>query len=148
MEPSSEIEVVFHLFPDEFSPCSYIGDRHIWGTVFESSRFELERDHFAMVPDLSLLRHDLWPIAEGADDGSLVVVMADQPDPMEVTAGVQFVADMGRVSVGEDAAVRLLASYPSLVEEFGDQHLVLLKGDDDHSTFRSLREGGFITTTP
>ena len=148
MEPSSEVEVVFHLFPDEFSPCSYIGDRHIWGTVFDSSRFELERDNFAMVPDLGLLRHDLWPISEGADDGSLVVVMADQPDPMEVTAGVQFVADMGRVSVGEDAAVSLVASYPGLVEEFGDQHLVLLKGDDDHSTFRTLREGGFITTIP
>ena len=148
MEPSSEIEVVFHLFPNEFSPCSYVGDRHIWGTVFDSSRFELERDHFAMVPDLSLLRHDLWPIAEGADDGNLVVVMADSPDPVEVTAGVQFIADIGRVSAGENAAIQLVSSYATLLDDFADQHLVLLKGDDEHSTFRALREGSAITTIP
>ena len=67
LEPSSELEVVFHLFPAEFDPCSYIGDRHIWGTVFETSLLELERDYYAMVPDLSLLRHDLWPMAEAAN---------------------------------------------------------------------------------
>jgi hypothetical protein len=148
MEPTSEIEVVFHLFPDEFAPCSYIGDRHIWGTIFESSRFELDRDHYAMVPDLSLLRHDLWPLAAGADDGSLVVVTSDKPDLTEVTAAFQFVADIGRVSTSDSADINLLASYAGLLEEHSESHVVVLKGDDSHSTFKSLRSGKHITAIP
>ena len=133
---------------DEFDPCSYIGDRHLWGTVFDTSLVELERDYFAMVPDLSLLRHDLWPIAEAADSGDLVVVLSDDPDPMEVTAGIQLIADLGRVSIGDSASVDLVNAGGSVLSDAIDDHVIILKGDSPHSTFESLRSSGHITTVP
>jgi hypothetical protein len=148
MEPSSELEVVFHLFPADFAPCSYIGDRHIWGTVFDSSRLEIERDYYAMVPDLSLLRHDLWPLAEAADESSLVVITADSPDLTEVTAAAQLVADIGRVSTGDWSTVDLTASYAGLLSDYSEYHAVVLKGDAAHSTFKSLRSDQYITAIP
>ena len=148
LEPTSELEVVFHLFPSEFDPCSYIGDRHLWGTIFDTSLVELERDYYAMVPDLSLLRHDLWPIADAADSGELVVVLSDDPDPMEVTAGVQLIADLGRVSTGDAASVGMVRAGNAVLNEAMEKHVIILKGDSPHSTFESLRTSGHITTVP
>jgi len=146
-EPSSEVEAVFHLFPADYDqgPCAYISDHHLWATVFASSVLEIQRDHYADLPAIGLLRHDLWPYSEAAGDGEVVVVVSDEPDMLEASAALQVAAELGRRTAAEHPRVRIVPSLPSRLSETADSHSILLVGDRRHSSWDGLVSARALT---
>ena len=100
VKPSSELMLLFHLFPLDYDRCEYVSDRSIWGTVFESTELELKRDHFAALPDLELLRHRLWPLNAALQDEGVQLVVDDRPEAVDASAAMQVAAELGRVTDG------------------------------------------------
>ncbi len=138
LEPSSEIEVIFHLFPEDFQPCVYTTDRHIWGTVFASSELVVNRDHYSMLPDLSLLRYDLWPLGHALGEEGLLVVTSSVADSRDTAALLALSAELGRTSVSDSIELTVLPSRSGLMEEARDRTMVLLVGDSRHETYEEL----------
>jgi len=138
VEPTSELEVIFHLFPNNYEPCVYTTDVHIWGTVYASTVVEMGRDHWAMLPDLSLLRHDLWPLSTAVGDGGISIITADQPNIHDAGGALQMAAEIGRVSVVDAPELKVSAGAVSKDGSGADDTLVLLVGDGAHSTHASL----------
>jgi hypothetical protein len=138
MEPHSQLEVVFHLFPNDFSPCVYTTDRHIWATVYGSTEFRLHRDHYAMLPDLSLLRYNLWPYGEAMEAGGLQIVTADQPDAWDGTGVLQVAAELGRKTVVERPKLSVVAARAGTLSGAPASHHILLVADTPHSTHDGL----------
>ena len=136
MEPGSAIDLVYHLFPIDFDPCRRISDRMIWGTVFASTELTIGRDHYAELPDLSLLKHDLWPFTHADRDGGLRVVVSDEPDRHDASAAFLAAAQFGRVSTSEHPDFGVVASSSAVLQE--NRHLVVLVSDGAHSTYDSL----------
>lgn len=138
MEQHSNLEIVFHLFPNNFSPCVYTTDRHIWATVYGSTEFRIHRDHYAMLPDLGLLRYDLWPYDESLEAGGLQIVTADQPDAWDGTGVLQVAAELGRKTVVERPKLTVTAARSGTLSSAPGAHHILLVADTPHSTHEGL----------
>jgi hypothetical protein len=123
LTPSSRVEVLFHLFPQQLDVCRWTTDQHLWATVLASSTVSLPRDHAADMPDLSRLRHGGWPYT--ADPAHPVIVgLPASPDADAWAAGVELVASIARISAADRPAVRLaLASSATLT---GPEQVVLV----------------------
>lgn len=142
IEPNSELEIVFHLFPRDFGECVYITDTHIWGTVFSSTNLRLFRDHYTQLPNLALLRHDLWPYNQRADEGSLVVTTDNDPTLWDATAAAQMVAELGRRSTGRNASVRIQAGGGELRGSTAGADLIVLTGAGPNTLYDQLVRSG------
>lgn len=127
VRPTSELMLLFHLFPKDFDRCEFVSDRSIWGTVFTSTELELRRDHFTELPDLSLLRHRLWPLNEALLDEGVQVVVDNSPVAADAAAVLQLSAELGRVSAGP---AQLTAMQGSSWSDTDDAVVVLTAGDN------------------
>lgn len=145
MEPSSDIEVIFHLFPSDFSPCVYTTDSHIWATVFDSTRIEVARDHYTDLPDVGLLRYDLWPYGAALGDEGVLVVTADAPDAGDGSGVMQLAAELGRRSTARRPNLRVVASRSGALAANGAAQAVVLVGDTPNSVYDELVRGERIT---
>jgi hypothetical protein len=136
LTPSSELEVVFHMLPKEYDLCtSWTPDQHLWGTVLATSTITLARDHVAHMPDLSRLRHGLWPYL--ADDAHPVVVaLPGTPDAADWSAGLELVAALARSSAADQPSVRLALGSAALAE--GPEHLILLGNPRTNAAVNAL----------
>jgi cellulose synthase operon protein B len=147
VEPATNLEIVYHLFPNDFNPCVYITDRHIWATVFSSSRFDIARDHYAMLPDLGLLKYDLWPYGVALEDEGVTIVTADQPDMDDGSGALQIAAELGRRSVAARPRLHVVPSRSGTLAKASGGQQILLVGDTPHSTHDGLARQGVITQT-
>ena len=146
VEPRANIEVVFHLFPKDFQPCVYVNDKHIWATVFASTTLEVNRDHYAMLPDLTLLRHDLWPYTKGLDGAGVVVIASDSPGPADAAAAAQILAELGRTSVGRSPTFEVVVGAAGALAAHANQQAILLVGEGKNSAFDALATAKQVTT--
>ncbi len=140
LSPYSELRVLFHLYHRDFGACVRVSDRHIWGTLWADSEVTLPRDHYAFLPDLSLLRYQLWPFGEQGTE----VLLPDQPTPAEVAAGMQLMADLGRRSVGSAWSARLTTTAASTNTK---NRILLLPWDSPHAAYQQLEQSGQITSS-
>jgi hypothetical protein len=145
MEPKSDIEIVFHLFPSDFSPCVYTTDSHIWATVFDSTRLEIARDHYTDLPDVGLLRYDLWPYGEALGDEGVLIVTADKPDAGDGAGVLQIAAELGRRSVAKRPSLKVAAGRSDLLSANGSHQSIVLVGDTPNSVYDGLVSGNRIT---
>lgn len=138
-EPTSELEVVFHLFPNNFNPCEYVSDRQLWATVFDTTTLELARDHFTDLPDLSLLRHRLWPVS--TDSGGVVLVTDASGSPESASAATLMAAQLGAASAGEAPDLLVTRSRAGLLAETADRHAIVLVSSSSDPSLKALSEG-------
>jgi len=136
MQPDSTLDLVYHLFPIDFDPCRRISDRMIWGTVFASTELTIGRDHYAELPDLSLLKHDLWPFTLADRDGGLRVVVSQEPTNHDAGAAFLAAAQFGRSSTSDHPDFGVVTSDASVLRE--NRHLVVLASDSPNSTYDAL----------
>ena len=143
LEPRNEVEVIMHLFPVDFDPCRRVSDRMIWGTIFDSSEFSIRRDHYAMMPDLGLLQHDLWPFTLREGKGETDVILSDAPDRYEGASALQLATEMGRLSTESNPRLVVRTAASGL----GDDHAILLVTDGVHSAYKALEGSGDLSLT-
>ena len=144
-EQKSNLEVVFHLYPEDFDPCRRTSDKAIWATVHGSSSIESPRYYTAMVPDLGLLRFDLWPFAEPASAGGTLVVIDDAPSWADASAGLQIVAELTSRNMDEQPSIGLFAGRKGLLGERANQQALVLVGEGGNSAFDELVASGRVT---
>lgn len=126
LHPSSRVQVSFNLFPEGMAECGPLADDQLWGTVFARSELQIARDHAAVLPDLGLLRHRLWPMTAEAEGEQLSVLVADQPGGAEVAAAMQVASALGARAFS-GAAPRFLAGTSAAMA----RGLVLLLASED-----------------
>jgi hypothetical protein len=146
LEPTSELEVVFHLFPQEFGPCIYVTDKHIWGTVMGTSEVEILRDQYADMPDLSLLRHQLWPYNAALGASSTAIVTNDRPGGDDAAAAMQLAAEFGKVNTTERPNLKVVPSSQGALAAGSARHSIFLVGGNGHSGYDSLVSARAIST--
>jgi hypothetical protein len=144
VRPHSKVFVQFHLFPESFDACERVSDRIVWGTVHGTSRFELERDHFAEMPDLGRLRYDLWPFTGRGAGGAVQIIAPDRPAADDATAVFVTAAALGwrrseeSPSITATTATRVGSVVPA------DQLIVLVAGDSPNAFYTGLEAGGHL----
>ncbi|MGC6492124.1 MAG: cellulose biosynthesis cyclic di-GMP-binding regulatory protein BcsB [Myxococcota bacterium] len=96
VKPTSNLEIRWKLFPEGYERCERVGDRIIWGTVLNTTRFTLPRSHAAELPDLGRLKYGLWPFTLEGEAGATTVVVPDVPTREDGAAVVHLAAALGR----------------------------------------------------
>ena len=145
MEPKSNVEIIFHLFPSDFSPCVFTTDAHIWATVFDSTRLEIARDHYTDLPDVGLLRFDLWPYGEALRDEGVLLVTADKPDAGDGSGVLQVAAELGRRSTAKRPSFKVSAGRADLLTANAGHQAIVLVGDTPNSVYDALVRGNRVT---
>ncbi len=144
LKPDARLEVVFHLFPVNMGECIYVNDKHLWGTVFKSSELRLTRDRYAELPDLGLVRHDLWPMTPALHDASLTVVVDDDPSTTDAAAMMQLMGELGARSVTDVPAFRIVRGTAQDLGGAGDT-VVVLNGEGRNGGYTHLKSAGLVT---
>jgi cellulose synthase operon protein B len=145
VEPHSQVEVIFHLFPIDFDPCRRVSDEQIWATIHTNSKFDLPRYYAAMLPSLDLLNFDLWPFAQAPAAGGLTILVDDKPSWGDATAAVQAAAEHGRLDVSARPDLQVRAATKGGIDKLKDRHLLVLVGDGGNSAFDDLAATGRVT---
>jgi hypothetical protein len=126
VHPATEVTVVFRLVPADQEECSFHRNRQLWATVFDSTRFEIDRTHTAERPDLALLRHDLWPLGEALDQCGVAILLPDIPTWGSAGAALQTAAELGRVSAGPLPDLVVSAGGPDALGRVNGRELIVL----------------------
>lgn len=142
MSPHSNLDVVFHLFPNDFGPCQRVSDRHLWATVFQRSEVTLPRDHYAEMPDLSLLQYRAFPYDLQNEERPVAIVLPDEPSPLDISAGMQVAGDLGRLTIAEDPDLTLTAAG---MGELTQSQQILLVRETPHAGYAAI-QGELVST--
>jgi hypothetical protein len=138
MSPSSEVTVLFHLVSADSRTCILQRNRQLWATVFETSRFEIDRIHIAELPDLSLLRHGLWPLGPALDRDGVAILLPDNPSWDNASAAFLAAVALGRVSSGTTPELTVVAGSPDAMGAVRGRHLLVLADGSDHAPLRVM----------
>ncbi len=101
MGPESTVYVRFSLIGQEEPIC--LGETHeeLWGTVHADTRITLPREHWAPIPDLSMLRFGGYPFGLRADLSDTLFVLPAKPGASDLQLFVWIAAELGRVARGD-----------------------------------------------
>ncbi len=101
MGPESTVYVRFSLVGQEEPIC--LGETHeeLWGTVHSDTRITLPRDHWAPIPDLSMLRFGGYPFGLRSDLSDTLFVLPAKPGESDLQLFVWIAAELGRVARGD-----------------------------------------------
>ena len=145
LKPDAQLEVVFHLFPINRGECIYVNDKHIWGTVFKTSELRITRDRYAELPDLGLVRHDLWPMTPALHDDALTVVVDDDPTPLDAAAMTQLLGELGARSATDMPVFRVVRGTANDVGP-GSSTIAVLNGEGRNGGYDRLKNSGLVTS--
>ncbi len=147
VEPASNIDIVFHLFPREFDECERVSDKQLWGTIYSTTTIDLARDHVAEMPDLGLLRHGMWPLTALPGTGGTVAVLPDSPDGRAASAGLVLAARLGRLTHAPAPDFELLRAVDVTFADRQDKHFILLVDATTNAVYDSLAGAGGLSLT-
>ncbi len=139
LTPNAVVEVRFHLFPKNYKACERVSDRIIWGTVYSDTWFTIERDHFAMMPDLKRLRYDLWPFTLNGTAGSVTIVAPDAPTANDAAAAFTVAAALGYRRTEADPNLHVI-SAADLGTELPAGNLIVLHSGGNNRVYTGLRQ--------
>ncbi len=134
--PHSNLDVVFHLFPNDFGPCQRVSDRHLWATVFQRSEISLPRDHYAEMPNLALMQYRAFPYDLEDESRPVAIVLSDDPSPVDVTAGMQVAGDLGRLSITDSPDLTLTSAS---AEGLDQTQQILLVRETPHAAYETIK---------
>ncbi len=143
--PDSKLDVVFHLFPRDFDPCLYLSDKVIWGTLYHTSEIQVPRDHYALLPDLSKLRHRAWPFNLESPQAGVVVVVPNKPNQAHASAVMQLGAELGRLSVAKAPELRVRTADEETKAPSTGLNRILLLDDEPSDYYTRLVSSGLLT---
>jgi hypothetical protein len=132
------VDVVFHLFPRDYEPCSWYADTQIWATLFDSSSVTLPRDHMAQMPDLGRLVHRGWPYTLEGAEHAVSVALPEAPSPQAWSMGLALVATLARWSTAADPQVSLGLGSTVPVDDSTRGHVIVLADTTANPAFDAL----------
>ncbi|HEY9737911.1 MAG TPA: cellulose biosynthesis cyclic di-GMP-binding regulatory protein BcsB, partial [Trichocoleus sp.] len=123
--PYSKLRVNFRLDPRERRSCSRVTDQQLWGTVHADTRFTLNREAIANLPDLKLLSTG-FPFTAPQDLSTTALVLPDRPSPPEITLLLETAERLGRLSRGESVKLQVFqqGTLPEAVKR--DRNLIAI----------------------
>ena len=144
LHAASDVTVVFHLEPAKQEECTLHRHRQLWASLFETTRFEIDRRHTAELPDLSLLRHGLWPLGPALDQEGVAILLPDTPTWSAASAAFQAAAELGRVSKGPLPDLVLSAGGPDALGKVNGRELVVLSDGTANEPLRVVELTGSL----
>lgn len=80
--PRNKFDFIFHLMPKNLGRCMPLNDTHLWGTLYEETSIDMDREYLAKLPDLSLLRYNGFPLVQNNSLKDIAFVLpASAADP-------------------------------------------------------------------
>jgi hypothetical protein len=147
LQPASNLDIVFHLFPRDYDECERVADKQIWGTVYPTTSVDVPRDHVAEMPDLALLRHGNWPFTATPGGGGTVVVLPDSPDGRAVSGAFALATRFGKLTVAPAPDLKLLRGVDASLTEAPDKHFVVLVDGSSNSFYEGLARDQVLSLT-
>ncbi len=147
VQPASNLDIVFHLFPRDYDQCERVADKQIWGTVYPTTSLDVPRDHVAEMPDLGLLRYGNWPFTAAPGGGGTVVVLPDNPDGRAESAGFALATRFGKLSVAPAPDLALLRAVDANLTDGADKHFVVLVDGSSNSFYEGLARDQVLSLT-
>lgn len=143
--PTSNIDVIFHLYPSEYDSCLRLSDRSLWGTVFPSSTLDIPRDHVAEMPDLGRLRFGAWPYDTRPLTGEVILALPDAPSAHAWSAGLALASGLGRLTHATEPAFAFELATATSFESGKNAHFILLADATSHALYDSLTSSGLLS---
>ncbi len=107
IQSNSKLTVAFRLNPREPAKCGRVTDQQLTGTLHSDSSFNLNRDTFAQLPDLKLLRSG-YPFTAPQDLSSTAMVVPSAPSDADLLTLLAASERLGRLSRADSVQ---LAAY-------------------------------------
>jgi hypothetical protein len=125
----NELGLVFHLRPRGPERCTGFAHQHLWGTLHGDSTVDVERDRWAELPDLSLLRHDLFPYTDPPDLSGVGLVVGARAGPAAFGAFARIAFALGRET--RSRRVDLAAATRARSAELARRGLIVVDDGSD-----------------
>jgi len=126
LQPHNLLQVKFFLFPDNYFICGRVSDRHLWATVHKESQFQMPRDMYVYMPDLSLLKYEWYPYSVYQDLQNTSFVLRDNPNAQDFNALLVLAAELGKITESEGTYVKAyqISKLPEEVKR--SDHLIVI----------------------
>jgi cellulose synthase (UDP-forming) len=82
----NKFEFVFHLYPKSMGQCAPKVDQQLWGTLYDGTRLNLDREYVTGLPNLKLLNNFGFPFAKNANLNDLTIVLPEEANNTVVSA--------------------------------------------------------------
>jgi hypothetical protein len=148
IRPDTRLDIVFHLFPRDFDPCSYhyVSDKMIWGTLYETTEIDAPLDHYASLPDLGKLRHRAWPFNLEPPQAGVVIVAPDLPTAAHASAVLQLGAELGRLSVAKVPDLRVVSASQETASPSTGMNRIIMMGEEANAYYEQQISSGVLTS--
>jgi len=123
----NDLEYRFHLYPEKYDMCRFVTDVHIWGTVHNTSWFELPGEIKTAIPDVGLVNDAGFPFSEYQDFSHVGYALPDSVEPSDLEAMLQIASRLGRESASHKG-IELIAHHVSTVpdNQKGAKHWIVI----------------------
>ncbi|MBI4533034.1 MAG: cellulose biosynthesis cyclic di-GMP-binding regulatory protein BcsB [Candidatus Melainabacteria bacterium] len=95
IKPYNEFEFAFHLYPKQLGKCMPVVDKQLWGTLYETTRLELDKEYQSQLPDLSLLGYSGFPLTKDNGFSGLAIVLPCKADKFCLAGLLKLACQIG-----------------------------------------------------
>jgi hypothetical protein len=92
----NRFEFIFHLYPKRIGKCEPLIDKPLWGTLYDTTKFEIDREYLNGLPDLSLLEYQGYPFCQDKSGDQTSVVLPSQTNPATLGGLLKLSSLMGQ----------------------------------------------------
>ncbi|MCU0524300.1 MAG: cellulose biosynthesis cyclic di-GMP-binding regulatory protein BcsB [Elainella sp. Prado103] len=142
IKPNSKIQVNFRLDPRERRSCSRVTDQQLWGTIHGDSKFELNRETIARLPNLELLRYG-YPFADPQDLSTTAIALPAKPNLTEIALMLSVSERLGRLSQSEAIHLAVHTADQISAEQQSQSHWIAIGLPDRFPWPEVLEADGF-----
>ncbi len=122
----NDLEFQYYLFPDKVDLCKFVTDVHVWGTVHNTSYFEVPGQLKAALPDVGLINDGAFPFALHPDFRDVTLVLPNNPIDADVNLMLAIANRFGRVSDSQHGILLDVATADTLTDAQKKNHLVVV----------------------
>lgn len=134
----NDVEYRFHIFPEKFDECRFVTDKHIWGTIHNSSAMSFDAEVRTPLPDLGFLNDNGYPFTAHPDLSQTLFVIPDAPTEGQWNLLLQAVNRLGRISpttTGFNFAVKPASAVTDADKQ--GKNIVVIGGEELKTTWLS-----------
>ncbi len=136
----NDLEYKFHLFPEKFDACHFVTDAHLWGTLHNTSSFDVPGQIKAPLPDVGLLNDGGFPFTLYQDLSQIAIIMPKSLKATDLDALLNVTARLGRASKTQ-TGINLSVSRPDSLNEADKtgRHLIVIGSTKRNSLLQEFK---------
>lgn len=139
----NRFEFIFHLYPKRIGKCEPLIDKPLWGTLYDTTKFEIDREYLNSIPDLSLMEYNGYPFCQDKSCDQTSAVIPSQVNPASLSGLLKLAILFGQWTGRPWANVYFDSALPEDVR--AKSNLIVLDPSNQNKLVQSL--GNVLTLT-